>query len=94
MWSTAALPVERSVLSCDKGHLARGPCICESGNRNPTRRKEPFMFEVLTEEMLDLSATVRGYGAAVYAIVDDGSCGSCGLCCSVVLCCSCSVLCF
>lgn len=62
--------------------------------QKPDTRKEPFMFEVLTEEMLDLSATVRGYGAAVYAIVDDGSCGSCGLCCSVVLCCSCSVLCF
>jgi hypothetical protein len=52
------------------------------------------MFEVLTEEMLDISATVRGYGAAVYAVADDGTCGSCGLCCSVVLCCSCSVLCF
>ena len=29
------------------------------------------MFEELTEELLDLSANVRGYGSAVYAVVDD-----------------------
>jgi hypothetical protein len=45
------------------------------------------MFDELTEELLDLSATVRGRGAAVYAAADDGTCGNCGLCCSFVLCC-------
>lgn len=40
------------------------------------------MLEELTEELLDLSATVRGYGAAVYAVEDDpGSC-SWAACCS------------
>ena len=52
------------------------------------------MFEELTEELLDLSATVRGHGAAVYALVDDNTCGGCGLCCSVVLCCCCCDLCW
>jgi hypothetical protein len=50
------------------------------------------MFEELTEELLDLSADVRGYGGAVYAIVDDDSCSS--GCCSVILCCTCTTLCW
>ena len=52
-----------------------------------THTEGSIMFDELTEELLDLSATVRGRGAAVYAAVDDGSCGNCGLCCSFVLCC-------
>ena len=51
------------------------------------------MFHELTEEMLDLSANVRGYGAAAYAVVDDqpGCYGGCG---TVVLCCTCTKLCW
>ena len=47
------------------------------------------MFEELTEELLDLSADVRGYGGALYAAVDDdpGSSNCCSLCSSIVLCC-------
>jgi hypothetical protein len=48
------------------------------------------MFTELTEELLDLQATVRGYGSAIYAVNDDpGCCGSCScsLCCSIILCC-------
>lgn len=51
------------------------------------------MFEELTEELLDLSANVRGYGSAVYAVVDDNSCSS-GVCSSVILCCTCTTLCW
>jgi hypothetical protein len=53
--------------------------------------KGSIMFEELTEELLDLSATVRGQGAATYAVVEDGTCGNCGLCCSIVLCCCCEL---
>ena len=48
------------------------------------------MFDELTEELLDLSANVRGYGAAVYAQVEytpSCSCNSCSLCSTIVLCC-------
>ena len=48
------------------------------------------MFDELTEELLDLSADVRGFGNAVYAAAQDDP-GSCGLCCSVVLCCCCAL---
>jgi hypothetical protein len=51
------------------------------------------MFDELTEELLDLSANVRGYGAATYAAVADDACSS-GLCCSVILCCTCTSLCW
>jgi hypothetical protein len=44
------------------------------------------MFDELAEELLDLSATVRGYGGALYAAVDDSGSSS-SLCCSIVLCC-------
>jgi hypothetical protein len=60
--------------------------ITSTGRRN-------VMFEELTEELLDLSANVRGYGSAVYAVVDDTSCSS-GLCSSVILCCTCTTLCW
>jgi hypothetical protein len=48
------------------------------------------MFNELTEELLDLSANVRGFGAAVYAVNEEGS-SSCG---TVVLCCTCTSLCW
>jgi hypothetical protein len=50
------------------------------------------MFEELSEELLDLSANVRGVGSAVYAASQDDP-GSCGiaLCCSIVLCCCCAI---
>jgi hypothetical protein len=51
------------------------------------------MFEELSEELLDLSANVRGLGAASYAAVEDEPCSS-GLCCSVILCCTCTTLCW
>jgi hypothetical protein len=48
------------------------------------------MFTELTEELLDLKTTVRGYGAAVYAVEEEpGSCsGSCSCNSSIILCCS------
>lgn len=56
-------------------------------------RKGCLMFDELTAEMLDLSANVRGYGAATYAASadDPGSCGGCG---TIVLCCTCTTLCW
>ena len=51
------------------------------------------MFDELAEELLDLSANVRGYGAATYAVVDEQGC-SCGGCGTIVLCCTCTTLCW
>jgi len=51
------------------------------------------MFDELTEELLDLSANVRGYGGAMYAVVDEQGC-SCGCCGTIVLCCTCTQLCW
>ena len=52
------------------------------------------MFEELAEELLDLRADVRGYGVAVYAVVED-ACSSSGACsCSIILCCTCTDLCW
>jgi hypothetical protein len=56
-------------------------------------RKGDDMFDELTEELLDLSASVRGYGSAPYAVAQDEP-GSCGLCTSVILCCTCTTLCW
>lgn len=50
------------------------------------------MFEELTEELLDLTADVRGYGAATYAASYDECSGS--ACCSIILCCTCTTLCW
>ena len=51
------------------------------------------MFTELTEELLDLEASAKGYGAAVYAATDPG--GACTASCStVVLCCTCTTLCW
>jgi hypothetical protein len=51
------------------------------------------MFEELTEELLDLQADVRGYGAAVYAVNEEPGSSS-GLCSCTVLCCTCTTLCW
>ena len=41
------------------------------------------MFKELTEELLDLTATEKGYGNAMYAVIDGDlcSCCSCSCCC-------------
>ena len=46
------------------------------------------MFKELNAELLDLTATEKGYGHALYATVDDDP--GCSGCCSssIVLCCS------
>lgn len=51
------------------------------------------MFTTLTDELLDLTATELGAGAAAYAQVDEPGCSS-GGCCSVVLCCFLCTLCW
>jgi len=51
------------------------------------------MFTELTEELLDLEATTKGYGGALYAAVDPGG-SCCGGCCNLVLCCCCSQICW
>jgi hypothetical protein len=55
--------------------------------------KEETMFTELTEELLDLEATTKGYGGALYAAVDPGG-SCCGGCCNLVLCCCCSQICW
>ena len=51
------------------------------------------MFSELTEELLDLEATTKGYGGALYANMDPG--GACSDCsCNLVLCCCCSQICW
>jgi hypothetical protein len=47
------------------------------------------MFTTLDEELLDLYATVRGYGSAIYAVNEDPGCSqgcSSALCCCFDLC--------
>ena len=51
------------------------------------------MFTELTEELLDLDATTKGYGGALYAATDPGG-SCCGGCCNLVLCCCCSQICW
>ena len=51
------------------------------------------MFAELTEELLDLEVTDRGYGGALYAATDPGG-SCCGGCCNLVLCCCCSQICW
>jgi hypothetical protein len=56
-------------------------------------REERTMFTELTEELLDLEAATKGYGAAVYAATDAG--GACTSSCStVILCCTCTTICW
>ena len=83
--------VDESVRFRGNGHLATPAVISKSGNDLET--KGATMFDELTEELLDLTTTVRGYGGAMYAVVDDPGCSS-GVCSSVILCCTCTTLCW
>jgi hypothetical protein len=58
-----------------------------------SKRRRTGMFTELSEELLDLSATTRGYGGALYAATDPGG-SCCGGCCNLVLCCCCSQICW
>jgi len=51
------------------------------------------MFTTLTDELLDLTATEQGVGAAMYAQLDDPGCCGSG-CCSIILCCFLCSLCW
>ena len=51
------------------------------------------MFDELNDELLDLTTNVRGYGGAMYAVVEEPGSSS-GLCTSVILCCTCTTLCW
>jgi hypothetical protein len=47
------------------------------------------MFQELTDELLELTMTEKGYRAAMYGMFDDdgGSCGSCTCSSSLTTCC-------
>lgn len=47
------------------------------------------MFQELTDELLELTMTEKGYRAAVYGVKDGGggSCGSCTCSSSLTTCC-------
>jgi hypothetical protein len=58
-----------------------------------TTTKEAWMFRELTQELLDLRVTEKGYGLALYAAEEDGGGGTCSSSCSsstlcVSLCCT------
>jgi hypothetical protein len=62
--------------------------ITDFRGRRHGRERGAVMFTELTEELLDLEATVRGSGSALYALNDDPGCSSgcsCALC--IILCC-------
>ena len=47
------------------------------------------VFEELTQELLDLTATEKGYRCAMYAAVEgEQGCSSCSGCSTTILCCS------
>ena len=46
------------------------------------------MFKELTSELLDLTATEKGYRLAAYAATEEPGCSSSSGCTTVVLCCS------
>jgi hypothetical protein len=46
------------------------------------------MFAELTEELLDLTVSEKGFRDAAYASNDGDPCSSSSLACSVILCCS------
>lgn len=68
------------------------PPFAKVTTRPASTERRHTMLEELGEELLDLSANVRGVGSAVYAVSQDDP-GSCGiaLCCSIVLCCCCAI---
>ncbi len=47
------------------------------------------MFDELTQDLLDLTSSEKGYRGAMYAQIQDGGGGggSFTLCCTIVLCC-------
>ena len=45
------------------------------------------MFDELSQELLDLTVTEKGYRGAMYASNEDTPPGCSSLCCSFVLCC-------
>lgn len=47
------------------------------------------MFKELTEEMLDLGVDERGYGYALYALLQSGGGGGCSRLSSACCCCFC-----
>ena len=51
------------------------------------------MFAQLTDDLLDLTATEKGFTGAPYAVNEEPGCCSSGLCCSISLCCSLLCLC-
>src|SRR4029078_9963804 len=65
-------------------------CKQVMAHQTKTRRT---MFHQLTEEVLDLEATTKGYGGALYAAVDPGG-SCCGGRCNLRPCCACSPSCF
>jgi hypothetical protein len=56
-------------------------------------REGTQMFTELTDELLDLEATTKGYGGALYANTDPGG-GCCASCSTLILCCCCSHICW
>ena len=53
------------------------------------------MFTELTEELLDLEATAKGYGGALYANTDEGGgCSGCSCDLCFILCCYLSHVCW
>lgn len=62
-------------------------------SRQDNSKGEGRMFTELTEELLDLDATTKGYGGALYAAQDPGG-GCCASCSTIVLCCCCSHICW
>jgi hypothetical protein len=46
------------------------------------------MFGQLTDDLLDLTATEKGYGAAMLAVNEEPGCCGISICSTVVLCCS------
>jgi hypothetical protein len=46
------------------------------------------VFAQLTEDLLDLTATTKGFAGAPYAQNEEPGCSSSSLCCSIWLCCS------
>ena len=97
--TTAAVNLRQGLLWSDWRSLAtkdiwRTPSpLANLATANASIGRRDAMFEELTEELLDLSTNVRGYGGAVYAVVDDNACSS-GVCSSVILCCTCTTLCW
>ena len=70
-------------LVAEAGRIAPGDVVVEVGPGTGT----------LTEELLDLDATTKGYGGALYAATDPGG-SCCSGCCNLVLCCCCSQICW